>query len=197
VIISFAAFHSDPPNFNNFLKLKIMYKITTIIWQLLTFILMFMSNSLLSQINIPYNQPCGNSEFEPVYSDEFNFLDLNKWKIDDQTDHWADEYPSIVEPTCCLSKNVNVINGALKIDMIKEQYLSTDINKINHYWCSAQAQHQNDPNWHYNYTGGQVLSLCPYNSDFGYYEAKISFPSDSFHNVQMAQTRLKLTSWNL
>jgi len=155
-----------------------MYKITTIIWQLLTFILMFMSNSLLSQINIPYNQPCGNSEFEPVYSDEFNFLDLNKWKIDDQTDHWADEYPSIVEPTCCLSKNVNVINGALKIDMIKEQYLSTDINKINHYWCSAQAQHQNDPNWHYNYTGGQVLSLCPYNSDFGYYEAKISFPSD-------------------
>jgi len=148
-----------------------MYKITTIIWQLLTITLLLMSSNLASQSNIPYNSPCGLNNWRLLWNDEFDFLDATKWHIFDNDD--ADGDLGSVR----IDDNVSVVSGMLKLKVKKENYqCPIDANGTTAYGCKSQSISSNPSYYYYKYTSGSVKSKCTNQFTYGYIEARIKFP---------------------
>jgi len=84
-------------------------KIKQIRQAILTILVLLFSSYILAQVNIPYNNLCGNEYYRLVWQDEFETLDLTKWKVQDEFDQWGTHF-------VCIDDNVTVTNGSLKLD---------------------------------------------------------------------------------
>lgn len=120
--------------------------------------------SLLSGLLIYGQSPVDDLRWHLVWQDNFDSLNTNIWKIEDNFDHYGSNQVAI-------SKNVFVEEGSLICEINQESYS-----------CPPWAI---EPNWHcvnqyksgapYAYTMGWVQSKAAYNIQYGYLEASIYF----------------------
>ncbi len=143
----------------------------SIIKKTIIIILVLLTNYKITAQNIPYNNQCGNTDWRVLWYDEFNSLDLNKWEVLNDFDQWG-EIASV-----CIDDNVNIVNGALKLDIKKESYqCPIDAYNNTSWYCFGQKNSSDPNNYYYKFTSGQVKSKAPYDMQYGYTEARIKFP---------------------
>lgn len=126
-----------------------------------TISLIVLLNSMLLFGQTPHNDP----HWQLVWEDNFDSLDLDIWEVKDNFDHYGGLQ-------VFRTNNVYTESGSLVIEFKNELYS-----------CPAWAI---DPNWFcvrqynyglpYSFTSGQVHSKAPYNTQYGYIEARIKFP---------------------
>jgi beta-glucanase (GH16 family) len=131
---------------------------------------------LYSQLIIPYNSPCGTSDFKLLWMDDFNSLDLNRWVVLNDYDQWGSQHVHIAD-------NVVVENGFLNLQVKKEDYqCPIDGNGNTFYDCHTQAASNDPPNFYYKYTSGAIESVCSPSFQYGYFEARIAFADEDGWN---------------
>jgi beta-glucanase (GH16 family) len=111
---------------------------------------------LLISMTLFGQSPANDPHWIINWQDEFNTspINLNKWHVE----HMCD---GVGQPQLYLSNNVVVNNGNLVIT-VKEQFTSTPNSP-----CANDT---------HNYTSGMVWSKEAYNTQYGYFEAKIKLP---------------------
>ncbi|MEO0075702.1 MAG: hypothetical protein ABIK31_06315 [candidate division WOR-3 bacterium] len=108
--------------------------------------------------------PANDPHWELVWEDNFNFFDYNRWVKAHYCDHGG-------EPQLYLENNVWTSNGNLVIRVIKTPVNCPQNPPSPTTWaCGScnQGIHQ--------YTSGWVETKNPYNTQFGYIEARIKLP---------------------
>jgi beta-glucanase (GH16 family) len=104
---------------------------------------------------------------QDYYSDEFDFLNLDKWTVKDHTDHWG-------KPYLFLDSNVVVDGGMLQITVQNEDYRCPSAF-VDQWHCVSQY---NDSSFVYHFTSGWIeskkdLPAINYYYSHGYVEARI------------------------
>ncbi|RLD42818.1 MAG: hypothetical protein DRI86_11020 [Bacteroidetes bacterium] len=137
----------------------------------LLFAMMANTTNLKGQA-IPYNDPC-NANWRLSFYDNFDSFDNNKWSRFNNNDKRGDLGSVNIE------SNVSVVNGKLKLDIIKEDYtcpLNNDGSQ--HWYCFRQrlAVVAGNTDFHYRYTSGYIKSNSQFKFKYGYIEARISYP---------------------
>ena len=114
---------------------------------------------------VPTNNPAGNSNWAPLWSDDFSTFDATKWDV-------ANDYDNGGGLAVCRSKNATISNGWLELDLVKENY--SCLTHVDYWGCRTQYNSP-DPHFHYKYTTSLVTSKCDYDFRYGYMEARIKF----------------------
>ncbi len=132
----------------------------------------------LLNINIRAQIPSNDPHWKLIFEDDFTTLNTSAWKVFNNFDHYAGVYNPPLPAESWLRKlvflnkstNVRVDNGALIIQMNKENYTCPSSSLVG-WGCSNQEQTGNS----YQYTSGMVESV---NQDYlyGYIEARIKIP---------------------
>lgn len=118
-------------------------------------------NSLLLFGQTPANDP----HWELVWQDNFNTLNTNIWKVQNNFDHWG------VEHQVYIDDNVYIENGSLVLETKKQTY-SCPLSSVNQSGCVRQYN-TGSP---YSYTSGWVETKSAYHNQYGYMEARIKVP---------------------
>lgn len=130
-------------------------------------IILVVATSLFFVINSFSQTPANDPHWNLLWKDDFNSLDLNRWKVEDNFDHWG-------QVQVFLKDNVTTNAGNLEITVKKEIY-SCPPWAISQWHCNRQFYTGNQ----YFFTSGQIETKSPYFFKHGYIEAKIKLPYDN------------------
>jgi len=109
--------------------------------------------------------PNDDPHWEILWLDQFNNLDLNKWEVKNNYDHWGSG------PTVFVDDNVSVSNGKLALEIKQESY-SCPTSSLVPWGCFGQMTSGST----YSYTSGTIETRNLYNMKYGYLEARIKIP---------------------
>lgn len=123
------------------------------------FIFLLACSKLFAQFGLDANN------WQLLWSDEFDSINTNIWKIANNFDHYGNEQQVYI------SKNVTVDSGLLILNMLHEEYQCPD-NYVNQWFCSRQ----NNLDENYAYTSGWIETKPNYYVRYGLIEARIKIP---------------------
>lgn len=134
-----------------------------------TILVIFLLNSAIILLG---QSPANDPHWQLVWEDNFNSLNTNIWKVQNNFDH----YSGLVnngEPQVYTnrSNNVSVSGGNLVLKIIEENY-SCPSGALNDWGCSRQDRYGIP----YQYTSGWVETKNPYKPKYGFIEARIKVP---------------------
>lgn len=123
-----------------------------------------------SQFTVSGQTPANDAHWQLVWEDNFNTLNTSIWNVRDNFDHWG-------EIQVFLARNTYIENGNLVLELKHETYSCPSwASMYPDYHCVREAKTKQP----YLYTAGTVESKPPYNTRYGYIEARIKFPYHYF-----------------
>jgi len=127
-------------------------------------ILLIISYLVVHQIAFTQSPANNDPHWQLNWEDNFNFLNTNIWKMGDYGIHDK-------EPQLYLSNQVRTENGYLVIEINNNAITCPTPVPPTNWVCDTCISGKT-----YNYRSGVIVTNQPYNTQFGYIEAKIKFP---------------------